>query len=135
MKNLANCKPSEFLKQTNRIRKVVAKWLDLTKIMEIRKHIPDITEDMTDEQKRKAFGEQARKNLSDIFDAALEEHPQETLELLGYLCFVEPDDVDNHPMSEYLQAFGEIMNDEAVVSFFFSLARLGQMNTSIAPKA
>ena len=135
MKNLANCKPSEFLKQTNKIRKVVAKWLDITDVMSIRKRRPEITADMSDEEKKKAFANQARQNLNDILDAAMDAHPKETLEVLGYLCFVEPKDVDKHPMSEYLQAFTEIMNDEAVVSFFFSLARLGQMNISPATKA
>lgn len=135
MKNLANCKPSEFLKQTNKIRKVVAKWLDLTDIMEIRKRRPTITVEMTEEQKKKAFAEQSKENLNDILDSALELHPDETLEVLGYLCFVEPEDVDNHPVKEYLQAFSEIMNDEAVIGFFFSLARLGQMDISPALKA
>lgn len=37
MKNLANCTPSEFLKQTNKIKKSVEKWLKATDIMEIRK--------------------------------------------------------------------------------------------------
>ena len=41
MKNLANCKPSEFLAQTFKIKKSVQEWLDVTKLMEIRKNQPD----------------------------------------------------------------------------------------------
>ena len=37
MKNLANCKPSEFLAQTFKIKKSLQEWLDVTKLMEIRK--------------------------------------------------------------------------------------------------
>lgn len=34
MKNLSNCKPSEFLRQTARIRKSVAKWLEVTDLID-----------------------------------------------------------------------------------------------------
>ncbi len=40
IKTLSNCKPSEFLKQTNRIRKAVERWLTDTDIANIRKRQP-----------------------------------------------------------------------------------------------
>lgn len=134
MKNLANCKPSEFLKQTSKIRKSVAKWLDVTDIMGIRARVPNlvkITDDMTDEKKattaaenRKKRTEQMKANAQAILDAVLDEHPDETLEILALLCFVEPENVDDHSVCEYLAAFNEIINNEDVVNFFISLARL-----------
>lgn len=124
MKNLANCTPREFLVQTNKIRKFVAEWLTLTKIKEIRKNLPEIKADATDEERRKATNEQVKKNLTAILDSVLEEHPDETAELLGLLCFVEPDDIDNHKMSEFLGQFSEIISCEEVLSFFISLAQL-----------
>ena len=130
MKTLANCKPSEFLRQTNKIRKVVANWLDVTDILNIRKRKPVVTTEMTDEERKLAYAEQAKENLNAILDACLEQYPEETLKVLGYLCFVEPEDVDNHPISEYIKAFTEIMNDEAVAGFFFSLTKLAQTDTS-----
>lgn len=125
MKNLANCTPREFLVQTNKIRKSVAEWLTLTKIKEIRKNLPEIKADATDEERRKATNEQVKKNLMAILDSVLEEHPDETAELLGLLCFVEPEDIDNHKMSEFLGQFSEIISCEEVLSFFISLAQLG----------
>ena len=140
MKNLATCKPSEFLRQTNRIKKSVEKWLTDTDIMNIRKNIAKpalITPDMTDEQKRAALDdyrrrqtEQAKENLSRILDAVLEEHPDETLEVLALLCFVEPENVDDYPIADYLTAVTEMVTNEAVIGFFTSLARLGLLNTS-----
>lgn len=124
MKNLANCTPREFLVQTNKIRKSVAEWLTLTKIKEIRKNLPEIKADATDEERRKATNEQVKKNLTAILDSVLEEHPDETAELLGLLCFVEPDDIDNHKMSEFLGQFSEIISCEEVLSFFISLVQL-----------
>lgn len=126
MKNLANCKPSEFLVQTNKIRKSVEKWLKLTDIPNIRKNVPEFKEGQTKEEHRVEMLEQARVNLNKIFDAILEDHPQETLELIGLLCFIEPEDVDNHPVSFYLEALSELLNDQAVLGFFTSLVNLGQ---------
>lgn len=126
MKNLANCKPSEFLVQTNKIRKSVEKWLKLTDIPNIRKNVPPIKEGQTKEERRAELAKASKENLNKIFDAVLEEHPQETLELLGLLCFVEPENVDDYPVSFYIQNFNEIINDESVIGFFTSLASLEQ---------
>lgn len=140
LKTLADCKPSEFLAQTNKIRKSVDKWLTDTDVLNIRKRLPALEtapEGATAEQRSEVIKrnaeksrEQARKNLSAMLDAMLEEHPDETLEVLALCCFVEPKDVDNHPIGEYLTAFSKLISDEAVLGFFTSLAQLGQMNTS-----
>jgi len=132
VKNLANCKPSEFLAQTNKIRKAVSKWLSVTDIMNIRKKLPDLPEDVSEEDRKAAMTKQAKENLSVILDAILDEHPEETLELLALLCFVEPKDVDDHPISEYIAAINELIRDDATVGFFTSLASLAQMSTKMA---
>lgn len=139
MKNLANCKPSEFLKQTNRIRKSVEKWLDATHIMEIRKRMPEVkTVPLgADEEVRRSVGlentklrnEQAKANISAILDEVLENHPDETLEILALCCFVEPENVDEHSVSEYLEAFNELVSNEAVIGFFSLLVRAGRTST------
>ena len=127
MKNLANCTPREFLRQTNKIRKAVAKWLSLTEIDKIRKTLPNIPADAEDEEKEYLFQEQATKNVNRILDMIMDEHPDETLDLLALLCFVEPEDVDNHSVSEYLSAFTELINNKEVIGFFISLSKLGKM--------
>lgn len=138
MKNLANCKPSEFLKQTSKIRKATEKWLDYTGILKIRKNLPEykeITEGMSDaeieaiqKENKKRREDQINRNFSAILDAIMDEHPDETVELLALLCFVEPKDADKHTMSEYLESITEMITDEAVIGFFTSLAKLGLMN-------
>ena len=129
LKNLATCKPSEFLKQTNRIRKVAEKWLKNTDILNIRKTQPEYPEGATTEEKERILQAQVKENLSKMFDAILEDYSDETLELLALVCFVEPEEVDNHEMSEYITAVHELINNAAVLSFFTSLVRLGQRNT------
>jgi hypothetical protein len=137
MKNLSNCTPSEFLKQTVKIKKAVEKWLTITDLLNIRKNLPkleEISSEMSTEEAEKVTAEnkrrraeQMRANLSRMIDVIAEEHPAETLELLALVCFVPPKDVDKYMMSEYLEAITDMITDKAVVGFFTSLERLGQM--------
>lgn len=124
MKNLANCKPSEFLKQTNKIRKSVSKWLTDTDVMNIRRRQPSIPEGASDEERKKLIEKQVVRNLNAMLDAVLDEHPEETLELLALLCFVEPKDIDKHPITEYLDSFSELISNSSVIGFFTSLTQL-----------
>lgn len=136
-KNLVTCKPSEFLRQTNKIRKSVEKWLKLTDIMNIRRRkvegLEEISEDMPDNKvneirtrNMKKISEQTRQNLNDIFTAILEDYPDETLELLALMCFIEPEDVDNYKVSFYLNNLSDILSDKDVLGFFTSLVQLEQ---------
>lgn len=124
MKNLANCKPSEFFVQTNKIRKSVARWLTVTDIHNIRKRLPEYTDDMDAEKRAEVRSAQMKQNLSAILDAMLEEHPMETLEVMALACFIDPKEADDHPMSEYFKSVGEMIADEGVLSFFTSLVSL-----------
>lgn len=129
MKNLANCKPSEFLRQTNRIRKKVKNWLDITKVLDIWRTKPNVPEGTSEEKENKMIEAQVKENINGVFDSIMEDHPDETLELLGLLCFVEPEDVDNYEVTEYLESFNDLIKNKAVVDFFISLIRLA--NTDI----
>lgn len=139
MKNLAQCTPTEFLVQTNKIRHAVEKWLTVTDIMNIRKRkpmglpvaMPGVSEAENREvlkQREAMMAEQAKRNMTAILNAILEEHPQETLEVLALCCFVEPEDVDNHTVSEYFGAVFDMIEDENVMRFFTLLAQLEQKN-------
>lgn len=137
-KNLATCSPREFLVQTNKIRKAVEGWLKATDIIAIRKNVPkapvipddasadEIEEIMSDH--RKNVREQAIKNMNDILDSILDEHPEETLDLIALLNFIEPSELDNYTVSEILRSVTQIMNNEDVLGFFISLTRLEQLN-------
>lgn len=125
MKNLANCKPSEFLRQTNRIRHYVQKWMDITDIPNIRKRLPQIPEDATPEERKNLIREQSMKNLSAMFDSAMEEHPEETMGVLALACFIPAEEAEDHPMDDYLMSLSELMESEGAIRFFISLVNLG----------
>ena len=121
-KYLANCTPKEFMVQTRLIKHAVEKWLTDTEILKIRQNMPQIPDGMPDEDQRKLIEKQQKENLSRMLDAIMDEHPDETVELLGLLCFVPKDEIDNYPMGYYLESLTELLNDQAVWSFFTSLA-------------
>lgn len=145
MKNLTNCTPVEFLKQTNRIRHSVEKWLKVTDIMNIKNSLPnfvEINDDMSEEERKEKADinkelvrEQNRKNISDILDKCLDEHAEETLEMMALMCFVEPEHINEHSAMEYLKEVTEMISNKDVLDFFSSLIRLGQTNLGGISKA
>lgn len=126
MKTLANCKPREFLAQTVKIKRAVEAWLTATDIANIRKRMPVIADNLSKEEKKEALQNQAKANISAMFDEIAEKHPDETLELLALMCFVEPENVDDYPMTDYLTSLTEMIGSDAVMGFFTSLTRLAQ---------
>lgn len=136
-KNLVTCRPTEFLKQTNRIRKSAERWMKNIGISDIRSRkiegIEAITPQMDAKEvaevrlrNAKRISDQSKKNMHDIIEAAMEKYPEDTLELLALACFVEPEDVDNHRVSFYLANLADILSDREVISFFTSLVQLEQ---------
>lgn len=141
MKTLANCNAVDFLTQTNKIRKAVAKWLADTEILEIRKNVPpypEIADDVSAEEKAEIMAEfnervqeQSKENFMAMIDSALGEHPQETTELLGLICFVEPEDVAKMKGIELVNEGMNALLDEEVLRFFTSLVKAEQTVTSV----
>lgn len=155
MKTLANCNAVDFLTQTNKIRKAVAKWLTDTDILNIRKNVPEMPvfkpleypKGVSDDEKEKLFDEyqkerekaleghekakreQVKKNLMEMLDKALDEFPMETLEILGMVCFVDKKDLEKTKGIDLLNGAMDAFADDEVVRFFTSLVSLEQKIT------
>ena len=128
MKNLSNCKPSEFLAQTIKIKNLVRDWLDATKIMDIRKNFSQVDKNLPAEERTNAIVNQALSNWSDMLDRMFIDNAEKTLALIALVNFVEPERVDEYEMGDYLQSISELLSDSRVLSFFTSLVRLNQQN-------
>lgn len=138
MKNLATCKPTEFITQTAKIKDAVKGWLDVTGLMKIRQKKPvyeTVATDASAEERAAVIKRNAEKqkkqamdNLSEMLDQMLVEHPQETLNVLALCCFVEPDHVDDYTVNEYLDCLLELVQSKSVMNFFTLLAQLNQKN-------
>lgn len=128
MKNLSNCKPSEFLAQTIKIKNLVRDWLDATKIMDIRKNFSQVDKNLSADERTNAIVNQALSNWSDMLDRMFIDNAEKTLALIALVNFVEPNRVDDYETGDYLQSIGELLGDSRVISFFTSLVRLNQQN-------
>jgi len=141
MKNLATCKPSEFVAQTARIKNAIANWIDAIDLMAIRATKPQykvVPFDATPEERAQVIKDnaliqqkQTMANLNKILDNMLAVHPQETLEVLALCCFVEPSEVDNHTIDEYMDCIMEMAQNKSVMNFFSLLAQLQTQQKSI----
>jgi hypothetical protein len=141
MKNLATCKPTEFVAQTAKIKEAVSSWIDAIDLMKIRATQPKyetLPIDATPEQRADIIKKNAEiqkkqswANISKILDNMLVEHPNETLEVLALCCFVEPEHVDEHSMDEYLSCVTEMFQNKSVTNFFYLLAQAQTVAKSI----
>lgn len=124
-KTMANCTTAEFLRQSNKIRHAVSEYLSETKILEIRKNKPALKDDMSEEAKKAAYREQAKKNISAMLDNALEENAEATTRILALLCFV-----DDAEEAEKLDPFEllDVVLSERVLNFFTRLMQSGILN-------
>lgn len=136
-KNMATCTGVEFLRQGNRIRHEVEGWLKDTKVLELRKRRPAGMEHVNIKDRSKltieqvaALREQNRKNISDMLDACLETHAEETLRVLALMCFLEPEEAEKVPVTELLFNFAQMLGDEGVMNFFTSLTKWEAITTS-----
>ena len=140
MKNLANCTPKEFLKQTYRIKNAVEKWLKDIDLSRIRANVPKLTPvtglegeelEKVKAENRKIMSKQIMENGMKILDNVMDKYADETVEVLALCCFVEPSEAESHTMSEYLESIGDLLSDKGVLSFFTSLAQLQLPNTQV----
>ena len=118
MKTLANCTPREFMRQTVKMRKPFAEWLERTGISEIRKRMPEGFDEMDVDAQTRALSEQGRRNLQDMLFTAFEKDEEGTLNVLALCCFIEPEQIDEYSMADYFKAVLEMLNNEVVRDFF-----------------
>lgn len=119
MKTLANCDNIEFMQQTFRIFDDVKDYLTETKLLEIRKKMPD-TKGMSKEEEAEAIKKQVTANITEMLKTALMDNAEQTLRILGLICFCEDEKVlksDRKIMTEAVAA----LCDENVLDFFISV--------------
>lgn len=130
-KTLLTCSPREFLVQTNRMKKAVEKWATLTDIKNLinrkAEGIEALTGDADKDAEIKARNtEKASKqgiiNLSAIMDAALEQHTDETLEIIALMFFMAPEELDEIQSRDMMRELNALLSDEVIADFFTSLS-------------
>ena len=125
MKTLLTCNLREFVRQIARIREAAGAWLAATRLLELRRRLPEPREYKDDDEHRAAIMGQWRSNIRAMLDAVLIEHPDETAELLGLLCFIEPEDLDKHPMKDVFEAVVVMLLDDNLMQLLAMILTVG----------
>lgn len=121
----------EFLKQSNRIRKELSAYLKKTKVLDIRKVMPDVSDCKTEEEKLERYQAQSKENISNMLDAMLEENTDDTVRILGLLCFKEGDEVNDLSPADVLSVLLEVLSNKRTLDFFTSLMQSGLIDTGV----
>lgn len=124
MKTIANMQGAEFLRQCNKIRHAAADLMQDTQVLEIRKRMPAFTGKENPELRRIMLKKQSKQNVSDILDALLDTHAEETYKVLKLMCVTEEGE---EPTGLDMAMAGlEIVTSPKVMDFLSSLAKLAQ---------
>lgn len=119
LKTLANCDNIEFLQQTYKIADAVKAYLNETNILEIRKRVPDVSK-LNEEEKKEALRKAASANILEMVRTALVEHTEDTLKVIGLICFCEDIEKIRKDRGMLLEAVNAL-SDRNVLDFFISL--------------
>lgn len=121
MKTMANCSPIEFLSQGYKVMDKLSTLLKETKVLDIRKKMPSFSPTDTDEEKKAKIQAQSKANIMEMLKVLMEENPKETAEVLGLMCFIDPEELETHKGIEFITPAVELLTSEEVLSFFQSL--------------
>ena len=125
MRTIATLNGPEFLRACNRVRHAVADFLAETDVLTIRKILPEIPEDATDEEKKLLLQKQGRKNFGAMLDRLLDEKPEATYKLLCTLII--PDTPGQEPDGMDLITAGlDLVCAPKVMDFFIRSAKLAE---------
>ena len=126
MKTIAKLNATDFLRRCNKIRYAAYDLVKDTGVMKIRERMPEFTGKETKEEREAMLEVQARKNVSDMLDALLDEHAEQTVEVLKLMCVPEEwEDIDTMDGIDVATAGLEIISAPKVMDFFVSLVRSG----------
>ena len=128
MKTLANCTLKEFLKQINKIRHEVEGLYKASGIAEIRERVPKFTGKETEEEKEKLIKEQGKKNISDILDNCLEYNIDQTIKVIGLMCFMNEGEAAEMEVSEFYDVVFSLIESKRVMDFFTRLGNSELIN-------
>lgn len=129
MKTIAALKGADFLRACNAVRYEAQALIRETGVLEIRKHLPVIPDNATDETRAKLLGEQSQKNISDMLDVLLDKHAEATYKFLEKV--VVPEDGDGELDGiDMLTAALELISSPKVIDFLSRLAKLALTNTA-----
>ena len=127
MKTLANCKATEFLTQTNKIRHEIAEFYSAIGIAALKQKFAALAEkagsDEETERLRKGY-------ISELLDSALEINAEATVRVIGLAAFKTPEEAEDMTATELLEVFSQIIGCKPVIDFFINAVKSGLLGTA-----
>lgn len=121
MKTIASLNGVEFLRACNNLRNAAEEFMMETGVGEIRKRMPELTEDMTVDQKKAAIYDQSKKNLAAMMEQMLSEKPEATYKMLRAAVITDND--EELSGFEIIDAATSLMASKKVLDFLTLLVK------------
>ena len=128
MRTIANLNGVEFLRAINRTRHAVEKLMTATDVLKIWKKNPTYTGKETPEERHEMARNQIKKNLNDMLDSLLEEHPEETYACIMAMCVRDEGEPEPDGIEMVMAAFN-LISDKRVLDFLLQLGKSGLIAT------
>lgn len=128
-KTLANCSLYEFLRQANKIRKVVGDYYTACNFGEIIKRKPEFPVGADEETMQKIAKDFRMKQISDCLDVCLETNVEKTVEVIGLMCFMDKEEAEKMPANVFMGLALELISSQEVLDFFSKMVRSGMIDT------
>lgn len=119
---------AQFLGAVYTAADAVANMVKTIGFSEIRKHMPELTGDETESERKAKLAEQAKKNMLDIAKSAMKEHPEETIAALHALIVLDDGEEFPHGV-KLLTTAVKVLNNKDILDFFTSVASLNLPNS------
>lgn len=120
MKNLSNCKLTEFCAQTDICASEIER---LMKSIDFKSVLEEFRSKYADTE----ADEQSTKGLiSDVFRKLMRDHSEDVVRLIASLAFMKYEEAEEMSPNDALNVLLECMFSERVIDFFLSLKKLEQ---------
>lgn len=129
--NMANCPQSKFMKHAYTLRADVEEFVKLTGIAKIRAEKPDLSDDMTEEEKKKAITAHIHQKWDRILAACFGDNAEKSYEIMGKMCFTDTETIKALKPYELNNLALLLLSNERIIDFFTSLKIWGLMDTDI----
>lgn len=126
MKTIIDTKDdAQFMSALYDVSEELYKLIKLTGLEEVRKKLPDISSDDTEEERQKKIQAQSTANIVEMAKILMKEHPKETISVVQKMIFLEEGEDYPHGFEMLNLAF-KLLTAPEVLDFFTSIMRLSQ---------
>jgi hypothetical protein len=129
--NMSNCPQNEFMKHVYTLRHDVEEFVKLTGIARIRAEKTELTDDMTDEDQKKAITAHTHDKWDRILTACFGDNAEKTYEIMAKMCFTDVDVIKGLEPYELNNLALMLLSSPRINNFFTSLKLWGLVNTDI----